>query len=66
MKQYLHKGTLSNLCYIAIGMTLFFSSFHIGESTLLGGIAHLSGCAFFCVGIHRRWCKVSCDGEDHC
>ena len=66
MKQYLHKGAFTNLCYVITGATLFFLSFRIGESTLIGGIMHLAGCGLTCAGIHRKWCKVSCDGEDHC
>jgi hypothetical protein len=66
MKAYIHKGTLSNLANLVVGASLFFYSFHIGESTLLGGIFHLGGCGIFCCGIHGRWCKDTCEENKCC
>ena len=65
MKKYMHRGVLNNIGFLCIGATLFFTSFIIGESTILGGIMHLSGCAFFCCGVHKKWCKDPCE-EDGC
>ena len=66
MKQYLHKGAFTNLCYMATGVTLFFLSFRVGESTLVGGIMHLLGCALSCAGFHRKWCKDTCEENGCC
>lgn len=63
MKKYIHKNNLANLGFLTLGITLFSTSFSIGESTLIGMIFHLSGCAFFCVGIHKRWCHEICEEE---
>jgi len=37
---------------MALGAALFALSFHVGESSIIGMIMHLSGCAFFCTGVH--------------
>lgn len=37
---------------MAIGATLFYGSFHVGEASWIGGAMHLIGCAFFCTGVH--------------
>lgn len=66
MKKYIHRGVLSNLGFLLVGASLFFFSFVIGESTLIGGISHLSGCAFFCCGVHRKWCKDTCEENKCC
>jgi hypothetical protein len=66
MKAYFHKGTLANLAYLFVGASLFFSSFLVGESTILGGVMHLSGCAFFCCGVHKKWCKDTCEENNCC
>ena len=63
MKPYLNRSNFKNLFWLAIGATLFFTSFAVGESTAIGGIMHLSGCACFCCGIHRRWCHEICEEE---
>jgi hypothetical protein len=66
MKKYINKENLSNLGFLFIGAALFFSSFAIGESTLVGGFMHLSGCAFFCCGVHKKWCKDVCNEAGCC
>lgn len=66
MKKYVHKGTLSNLANLVVGAALFFYSFHVGEGTLIGGAMHLSGCAFFCCGVHKKWCKDVCEEKKCC
>jgi hypothetical protein len=66
MERYIHKGILSNLGFLLIGGSLFFSSFIVGENTLIGGLMHLSGCAFFCCGVHRKWCKDVCADSGCC
>ena len=63
MKKYMHRGVLHNIGFLLVGAGLFFSSFVVGESTLIGGIMHLSGCAFFCCGVHKKWHKLC---EDDC
>ena len=63
MKKYIHKNNLSNLGFLIVGAALFFGSFSIGEATLIGGIMHLTGCAFFCCGVHKRWCHEICEEE---
>jgi hypothetical protein len=62
----MHKGVLSNLGFLIVGGTLFFTSFIVGESTWIGGIMHLSGCAFFCCGVHRKWLRDSCAEKGCC
>jgi len=52
MIKLLVKHNLSNAAYVVVGTAAFFFSFHIGESSLIGGLVHLSGCALFCTGIH--------------
>jgi hypothetical protein len=47
------KSSIPNLFQAGLGVGLFFLSFHIGESTIIGGICHLSGCAIFCGSIHN-------------
>lgn len=66
MKKYMHRGILSNLGFLSVGATLFFTSFIIGESTWIGGLMHLTGCAFFCCGVHKRWCKDVCEDKNCC
>jgi hypothetical protein len=51
---------LKNIVCLIIGIILFYSSFVFGESTLAGGLLHLSGCTFFCAGFHRKWCLFIC------
>jgi len=46
------RNNYPNLLYMMLGALLFYSSFIVGESGILGGIMHLSGCAFFCSGVH--------------
>ena len=55
---------LKNLLFLASGASLFYLSFTVGESSLIGGAMHLSGCALFCAGVHRRWCASVCHIED--
>jgi hypothetical protein len=38
--------------FMLVGVGMFFLSFHVGESSLIGGILHLSGCAVFCSNLH--------------
>lgn len=66
MKPYLNKSNFKNFGFLLVGATLFFSSFAVGESTLIGGIMHLSGCAFFCCGVHKKWCKDTCKETGCC
>lgn len=66
MKKYIHKGILSNLGFLIFGAFLFFFSFHLGEATIIGGIFHLSGCALFCCGVHKKWCKDACEENKCC
>lgn len=66
MKQYIHKDAFYNLLNLIVGASLFFGSFIVGESTLIGGIMHLSGCAFFCCGVHKKWCKDPCEENKCC
>lgn len=65
MKKYMHRGVLHNIGFLLVGAALFFLSFLVGESTVVGGIMHLSGCAFFCCGIHKKWCRDTC-AENKC
>jgi hypothetical protein len=66
MKAYVNRENFKNVGFLIIGMFLFFTSFTVGESTLLGGSMHLSGCAFFCCGVHKKWCKDKCEEEKCC
>lgn len=54
------RRNLVNLAYMLVGITGFFTSFHVGESSLLGGFLHLGGCASFCAGVHKEWCSIIC------
>jgi len=54
---------LKNIACLIVGIILFYSSFYFGESTLFGGLLHLSGCTFFCAGFHRKWCLFVCSDE---
>ena len=54
---------IKNVLYVLVGAALFFLSFHVGESTLIGGFMHLTGCAFVCLGVHKKWCSDICDNE---
>jgi hypothetical protein len=46
------KSNWPNFLLMAFGASLFFLSFHVGESSFVGGFLHLSGCACFCGGSH--------------
>jgi hypothetical protein len=48
----INREVRNSLLLSLLGIVLFFLSFHVGESSILGGIMHLSGCAFFCTGVH--------------
>ena len=63
MKKYIHKNNLKNLFCMIFGVILFFTSFHVGEESLIGGIFHLAGCALFCASIHSKWCHTICEEE---
>jgi hypothetical protein len=52
MVQRIIRNNYKNFGLMGLGGFLFFLSFHVGEASLLGGIMHLSGCAFFCTGVH--------------
>lgn len=44
--------SVPHLFQMAVGASLFYGSFGVGEAGLLGGAMHLIGCAFFCTGVH--------------
>jgi len=46
---------MKNFGMILLGVATFFLSFKMGESTLVGGIMHLAGCSFVCLGVHKRF-----------
>lgn len=46
------KNNYTNFILMIFGAALFHYSFGVGESSVLGEIMHLSGCAFFCAGVH--------------
>ena len=53
MKKYIYQGIFKNIGFMTLGVALFFSSFTVGESTVIGGIMHLLGCAFVCGSTHN-------------
>jgi len=52
MVQRIIRSNYPNFLWMALGAALFALSFHVGESSIIGMIMHLSGCAFFCTGVH--------------
>lgn len=60
----LTKLNTRNLLLMINGILLFKLSFVIGEGSVFGTLTHLSGCAFFCAGVHRKWCSNICESNE--